>query len=540
MTGATATRVKLPGEPFGVTDGSPAPEDGQWPPPVPLSARLPAFPVDLLPGVLGEFVQAVARSTQTPPDLAAYTGLATLSAATRGRWEIVVRPGWIEQTALYLAALSDSGSRKTAVVREVTRPLLDAEKAIRAERRHAYLEDAAAYRIREKRAQAAESAAAKPAATPDDEAAACALAAELGQRRRPTAFRALADDVTPEKLAMLMDDQDGPMAVLSAEGGLLGTLAGRYSDTANVDLVLKAYDCEPVRVDRITRDDLEIERPFLALGLIVQPDVIAEATKVRAFIERGLLPRFQFALPRTTVGTRALHSPDVPAAAVKAWDACVRAVLDAATEDVLDAATEEGPRRTIHLDADASTVLDELRAELEPRLHPELGDLARVAAWASKLPGALVRVAALFALADDAGTEWLRAEHMRAAVGLAPYLVAHACACLALDDQRRDARQVAVLAWVGRRASPQSPQSRGAGNSGDYGDAFTTRDAWQALRGQKWAETSTHVQAVLDELDEMGWLRRRPDPPRKGAGRPPSPVYDVNPAVHDLDRSTGP
>ncbi|MBL7493883.1 DUF3987 domain-containing protein [Frankia sp. AgB1.9] len=488
--------------------------DVPWPDPLPLSARLPAFPIERLPGALGGITLAVAATAQTPPDLPAFVGLAVLSAATRGRWEIVVRPGWIEQTALYLAALSDSGTRKTAVNREMGRPLREAQKRLREGHRAQYLEDAAAYRILEARAKAAESAAAKATGekVATTEAEARGLARKLGETRPPSLFRLLADDVTPEKLADLMAEQGGPMAILSAEGGFLGTLAGRYSDTANVDLVLKAYDCETHQTDRINRFGAEIERPFLTLGLIVQPDVIAEAGKIRAFTDRGLLPRFLFGVPPTTVGTRALDAPDVPTDDAKEWDECVSGILDAA--EALAA-----PVR-IQVNAEALGILNGLRAAVEPRLHPDLGDLGRIAAWASKLPGAVVRIAALFALVRDPATSEVQSDDMKAAVGLADYLIAHARAALAMDDHQRDSRQVAMLGWIRRRA----------GSSGDSGDAFTLRDAWQAIRGRAWAETTADVEAVLGELEELGWIRRRPDPPRR-TGRPPSPSYDAHPRL---------
>lgn len=497
------------------------PAAGTWPDPVPLAAQLPEFPVSILPGTLGRIVEAVARSTQTPSDLAAFTALATLSAATRGRWVVTVDPEWIEQTALYLAALSDSGTRKSAVVREVGRPLLDAQKATRDAGRAAYLEEAAAYRILEKQALAAENAAAKPNATADDTAHARGLAREFGEAVRPAQFRFLVDDITPEKLAVLMDEQGGPAAVLSAEGGLLGTLAGRYSDAVNVDLVLKAFNGEYFQADRISRDPVEIEHPFLALGLIVQPDVIAEAVRVPEFVSRGLLPRMLFALPRTTVGTRQLAAPAIPAGDATAWRTSVEALFSRALAG-------KGSQSDLRLTGDARRALDAFRDELEPRMHPDLGDLAPVMAWASKLPGALVRIAALFALASDPDAQMVSAENVSAAVGLAPYLISHACAALALDRQQRDARHVAVLAWLRRRTSPQHPEPAANQGSGCCGDAFSAREAWQALRGRAWAQTAADVQAVLDELTEMGWIRRRPDPPRKG-GRPPSPTYDIHP-----------
>lgn len=503
-----------------------ASEREAWPDPIPLAARLPAFPLDVMPGPVGRIVDAVAASTQTPRDLAAFTALAALSIATRGRYRIVVRPGWVEQTALYVVALADSGARKTAVVRAVGEPLFTLEREARRGQRDDYLAAAAAYRILERQAKAAEDAAAKPLTDPVKRDAAMTVARDLavtfGSTPKPSEFRLLADDVTPEKLAMLMADQGGPMGVLSAEGGLLGTLAGRYSDnaSANVDLVLKAYDAEPVRVDRVGRASVDLERPFLAMGLIVQPDVIAEATKVRVFTERGLLPRVLYSLPRTTVGTRALDAPDVPTEMAVAWHVCLTRIYSEAPS--------EG-QVALNLDGEARKALDAFRADLEPRLHPDIGDLTRICAWASKLPGALIRIAGLFALVDGAGL-LIRGEHMTAAVDLGDYLIAHALAALALDERRRDARQVAALTWIRRKSGAESAQTSDGDGSGTSGTTFTARDAWRGLHGQVWAETAADVQAVLDQLEELGWIRRLPDPARR-AGRPPSPTYEAHPLV---------
>ena len=57
-----------------------------WEPPVPFGSggEVPAFPVEVLPGWLGEFVAAVATATQRPPDLAGMLALAVLATVAAG------------------------------------------------------------------------------------------------------------------------------------------------------------------------------------------------------------------------------------------------------------------------------------------------------------------------------------------------------------------------------------------------------------------------------------------------------------------------
>ena len=54
-------------------------------------------------------------------------------------------------------------------------------------------------------------------------------------------------------------------------------LAGRYTDKGknqSPDLVLKAYNAEPVRVNRVSREELVLERPLLSMCLMLQPGTL--------------------------------------------------------------------------------------------------------------------------------------------------------------------------------------------------------------------------------------------------------------------------
>src|SRR4029453_6157610 len=75
-----AVLVHLAGELAASTIAAGVGERG-WEPPVPIgvAGELPSFPVEVLPGWLGEDVAAVATATQTPPDLAGMLALAVLA-----------------------------------------------------------------------------------------------------------------------------------------------------------------------------------------------------------------------------------------------------------------------------------------------------------------------------------------------------------------------------------------------------------------------------------------------------------------------------
>lgn len=508
--------------------------DGRWSIPRPLSRPLPPLPVTSLPPVVRRITEAAAASTQTPPDLAAFAALATLSAAARGQWEVAVRGPWREQTCLYLAGLSDSGTRKSAVVKAVGTALFDLEKSERTADRDRYAAEEMAYQLLEDRVKAARKRAGE-IGPGDDYEQACSdaqeLAVELASATPPAPFRLTCDDVTPEVLAKLMATHGGVMAVLTAEGGLLGTLAGRYSKDGkggNIDLALKAFNGERYQVDRITRDTADIERPILTLGMIVQPDVLAQATKVPEFTQRGLLPRMLFCLPESTVGTRGLDPPDMPPDVAAEWSAVVEKIFHAGRDLV-----NQERLGVIYLDHGALTAFDRWRGPdgHEGRLHKDLGDLADMQAWASKLPGALVRIAALFALAERPGdaSPLITEAEMRAALDLAPYLIEHAREVLLAAQSSQVERLEAVLGLF-RDFVQDHDRYKSFNNPahGVDGPTVSLREAHQLLHGRSWVTRVEDVEDVFERLADLGYVRRLPAAPAK-RGRPPSPRYQVNP-----------
>src|SRR5262249_39118587 len=111
------------------------------------------------------------------------------------------------------------------------------------------------------------------------------LARELAEMRPPVLPRLMADDTSPEKLATLLSDHGGRMAVLSPEGGVFDIMAGRYSksNAPNFDVFLKGHAGDTRRVDRILRPAEYVERPALTLGLALQPEVIRSLSEQKGF-----------------------------------------------------------------------------------------------------------------------------------------------------------------------------------------------------------------------------------------------------------------
>ncbi len=488
----------------------------EWDAPVPLNAitaSLPRFPVDALPDWLAGFVTSVAYETQVPVDLPGVLVLAALAAAAGGRAVVQARPGWREPTNLFIASALDPGNRKSAVFRRVIEPLWAAERA-QVENASGRILEARTHRgIAEQRAQAAKRAAAQAALDDDpdagakaDEANRAALMAEA--ITVPAMPRLLADDSTAEALVSLMATQGGRVAVLSAEGGIFDIISGKYGKFPSFDVYLKGHAGDELRVDRKGRDPEFIDHPALTVGLAIQPAVLRSIAERDGFRDRGLLARFLFSLPTSFVGHREIGTPATPPDVIERYVADMTALVQSLAEWTDPAVLTFTP--------EAADQLIEFERDLEPHLGPG-GELHHIAAWGSKLAGAVVRIAGLLHLATNVGTRWrepIDATTFADASRIGAYFRAHAVAVFAhmgADPVIGDAQ--AILRWI----------------SDDPNRAtFARRDAHRALTA-RFAKAAD-LDAPLRLLEDHGWIREQPaPPPRPEGGRPPSPRFEVYP-----------
>ncbi|WP_392872816.1 YfjI family protein [Streptomyces sp. LN499] len=485
-----------------------------WDEPVPLNHRraLPAFPVHTLPSWLGDMVAAVAEETQTPADLAGCLALGVIATAAGGRATVCVRGHWREPVNLYTAVALPPGNRKSAVFALMTGPLLAVEKTLvelsgplRAEAETtARLAKAAA----DKAAQKA--AAAEPGLRDQLTAEAVHVAQQAEELTVPAKPQLVADDVTPESLATLLAEQGGRISVMSAEGEIFDIIAGRYSGAPNMGVFLKGHAGDMTRVNRQGRDAQHIENPAVTMALAIQPEVLDSIGRVKGADGRGLLARFLYAKPVSLVGSRNL-TPDLITEETTATYAQRLGGLTMALADWADPAL-------LTLTPEADAVMLAYQKVTESRIGKG-GSLAPIVKWASKRDGAVARIAALLHLATHLDNGWalpIEAATMAAATELGDYFTAHALEVF--DDMGADPAQESA-----HQLLTHLKEQRLSG--------FTKRDLFRGLaRGD--FPVMTDLDPALALLEEHGWVRQQPLPPRTGrGGRPPSPRYDTHPSV---------
>jgi replicative DNA helicase len=497
-----------------------------WEPPVPFGAagQVPAFPIEVLPRWLGDYVGAVATATQTPPDLAGMLALAVLATVAAGAIEVQPRPGWREPLCLFVAVGMDAGTRKSSVFTALTRPVADFERDQAAAALPGITETAVLRRIADQTAATAEAAAGRAPASQQEEARAEAIAraAEASAVVVPPVPRWLVDDATPEALAGLLAVY-GRIALLSPEGDVFDQMAGRYNQAGpNLGVYLKGHAGDLLKVDRRGRPPEYVERPCLTIGLAVQPEVLRGLAGRPGFGGRGLLARFLYSLPESLVGRRQAGAPPVPVTVADRYTRELQALAAS-----LSAPAGDDGSAVLILDPAAAELLLAFEGDLEPRLAAGVGDLAHLAGWAAKLAGATCRLAGLLHLAGHLRDGWARpitADTFAAAVRLAEYLTEHARAVLDLmgaDPRTDDAR--ALLDWISRTGQAQ----------------FTRRDAHHGAPKGRFPK-ATDLDPALALLEEHGYLRRvDANTPRPKGGRPPSPRFLINP-LHPATEPTEP
>ena len=505
----------LPDDPF--ADCVPLGPDGvPWTRPVDLTSNgdLPPFPGDAFPPWLGDYVAAVAETTQTPIDMAGPLALSVLATACAKKYRLELNPDWDEPLCLYTLTIMETGERKSPVFAKMTKPIRAYERE-RAKtdgplvKQRTLERGVLADRIKVKRREAA-----KAEADEDRKAhAAEAHRLELELDALPSLHlpRLLVDDCTPEKLSDILEQQGGRIALLTSEGGPFDMMAGRYSQPGmgNFEVYLKGYAGEDVRVDRVSRPPVHVSKAAITIGITAQPGVLRDIASGPGFEDRGLLARFLYSMPRSFMGSRSIHPETIPPR--------VRTVYQSRVMALLEVPTSEAPQ-TLRLSQEACSAFDRFRQRMEDQRNPG-GRLLPVKGWSAKLEGQTARIAALLHLAYLAGATMDRAaleigpDVMERAIMLGRYYLEHALA--AFGEMRTDSTTGDALYLLDRARSLERP-------------SFSRTDLFNAVRGR--FKRVAAMEPALEVLLERDYMRLvQPDREPGKAGRPPSPILHLNP-----------
>jgi replicative DNA helicase len=480
----------------------------EWPDPVlPGTQTTPEIPAKLLPTWSGAMVQAVADSTQTPPALAFMSCLAVLATVLQRRFEVSPHGSdYIEPLCLWTVSASPPGTRKSSVLSSMLGPLVRWEKLHADRMRREIIRVNAARALSKKRVERMLQDAAKAKDSNERDGLRDEIVREEADMpdevRAPRLFTS---DSTPERLQALLAEHGERMAVHSDEAGSFQIMGGLYSSgQAHLDVYLQAHAGSSMRVDRATRA-VHVDRPALSFGLLVQPGTLADVAGSKRFRDSGLLARFLWSIPDSTVGTRDVrrHTP-IPTHIKDAYERGIFGLLEGWSDPI-------GKPRALTFTDPARELWFDFAQEVENQ-QGEGGRYASISDWTSKLPGALARVAAVLELVEVGLTADEVSElSMRRALDLGRLLIEHARAAFALlGTDAVDTDAAAVVRWI--KASGLHE--------------FTRREAQKAQEGR--FRSIERLEKAMERLEAGDVVRSTK---RRRAGAPPSVVYRVNPRL---------
>lgn len=478
-------------------------------PVLPGKIQTPDIPADILPGFLGAMADAVAKSTQTPPAMSVMVALGVLATVLQRRFEVApFGDDYTEPLALWTLTGMPSGARKTAVFSALTAPLIEWEKIQFTEGKAERGRRASARKVAEKRIERLLNDAGKA----DNDAAREEIRKAI-QHERDTmpaellAPRLFCEDITTERLQALLAEHGERMAVLSDEAGIFAIMAGLYSGgNANIDALLKGHAGSALRVDRAGRE-AHVDKPALSFALAIQPGVFDEVAMTRRNRDSGLLARFLYAMPVSTVGKRNVRERlAVPKAVSLDYQAELFRLLENRPVIPDDPRVLPMTEQALELWCDFAQSIEDNQGDG--------GKYESISDWTSKLPGAVARIAALLELAvSGLKVEKVSLEATRKAVLLGSLLIPHAQAAFgALGSDKTEVDANAIIKWI---------RSTGA-------KTFSRRECQKAMEGR--FRTLEPLQKALQRLQQHEVVRHYTHRPK---GKPASEMYLVNPKLKE-------
>lgn len=483
-----------------------------WPECLPIETTfIPEWPKQCFPDSIQQYVDALAEFSQTPIELATMVAFAILATASQRKYAVEMATDYREQLCLWTCIALPPANRKTSVFESLKKPLDEYQKK-EGEKLKSLIGKALSEKqtleeiIKQKRKEAVRLKGERL-----EEITSEIAELELSIPKVPHAPQLWCGDITPEALGSIMASNSEKMAILSDEGGIFETFAGRYSSgVANLDVALKAHCGSSVTINRQHQIPIQLELPCLTIGVAVQPEVIQGMAKKDGFRGRGFIGRMLFAVPRSKIGNRKISGDSIPEGIKKIYLETIKSILWRDLEfQSLDSAHER-EQWIIKPSDNAQSHWREYWLQIENKMK-EGGVLAEVSDWAGKLPGQIARIACLIHIARyvDRCPEGIpiSLDDMQMATRIGDALAGHALMVFDLMSERPEMEMARKLSkWIKREAKSK----------------FTSREA---IRGNGFRNRESLDRAVK-VLEELGWLR---EVEREVVSYRPSDVWEVNP-----------
>lgn len=479
----------------------------------------PQFPAAEFPRVLRNFAVNASDSLRVSVDMTSVSVLTVSSLCAQRKFMVHIRGNWFEPVNLYAVIIANPSERKSAELSLTMTPVYRYQHEEN-ERRRPHVEeyntrrDMLQRRIESMKKSASSGRKAKndSPATVDD---IMLLYREMEDLERGAInyVSLTADDITMEALASEMAANHETMSLVSSEGGIFNVLSGLYSGgMVNIDIILKAWSGDHVKVNRKGRQPETLSRPSLVILLMIQPRVLEAVMKSVDFAGRGLNARFLYSIPASPVGSRPFDAPSIPQDVMDEYDDLIYRLLSI---------PDTGEPRVIELTDEARNELRNIHNKIEPRL---VGDLEPLGDWGGKYVGTVARIAGLLHICDHvekAADIPMPGETIRRAGRIGEYFLAHAICAYQMAGQADD-QPTKDAKYILKRLDSTGKTE------------ISKSELQQLCKERVGLETAERMEPGLDVLVKRGYIKiekdttsKNPENPKKG-GRPSWMVY-VNP-----------
>lgn len=480
--------------------------------------ELSLFPFHSLPPTLSLYSKQIEESLQVVNEMVSPVLLGTVSMCIQGNYWVSPKQDWKEPLNLYTMTVNKPSEKKSPVFKEILAPIYDYVERVNKERQPLINEYQIKKNILTKKIEsglkALGSRNSKGSKGPKDIIETIsmdeviAMQSELAELEENAVkpITLLADDVTSEALVKLMNENNEKIAIASAEGGIFGMLAGRYSTHPNIDIFLKGFSGENYTSHRVSGRVENIREPLITLILMVQPTVLIEALNNKEFRERGLMARFLYSMPGSKVGKRRYRSVPI--------DEKVRKEFHDLIDELLECQTWEHAK-IIYLGDEADKLGEEFFNEIETTLYSEYEEMED---WIGKLYGQTMRIAGILHVVKyrlGAAEIKVEADTMKSAIEIGRYYLEHAKAVFLLSGMY-DPPEVKNAKYILKRIDSTGLVQ------------ISKRDVFQLCKKKEGFETAESENFVtgLEELRRRGYIKIDKD---KSTGGRPTEMIVLNP-----------
>lgn len=369
---------------------------------------LPEFKPEWL-GSFAEYTKAVAESFQVAPELPAVLILGAVSVATLGKYVVHITNEWNEPTQLYICAVAGSSEKKSPTLKRIFRPIEEYESKVNQNQR----KQIAVAKMKLAALKKAEDKATKAGDFSEMER----IAEERFElEKQAHEYTLCVDDATSEVVPVCMNNNDGCISCVSAEGGIFSNMAGRYANgIPNLDIFLKGYSNEVAKIHRVGREPIILPRACMSMVMCVQPDVINGILENSAMSTRGLVARFLWCFPKEKAGYRSIRTPDIPEDLESAYSKRIHSLLTMPRP--------EEPH-VMRMTSGAAKLFEESREQTEKHMLDTLSGELKNSGWSGKHDGRIARIAATLAMID--GSEEIERCHVVCAIEIGQWAIEHA------------------------------------------------------------------------------------------------------------------